>query len=188
MALKTGSYAPANRSEEVLIWGWVTDEDGDKVPDVDNLPDGFIEERDASNNPYYVLVSGKRDTPVRDLYGNAVVLVPGGAVVTQANGQKYTLQPDEFAAYEADHVADSPATPAPAPAPAPAPVPDPAPVPSPTPTPDPTSDPAPSSAPAVDARGFQLSDDGQWAWDGTAWVPAQVDAPPVDPAANAPSD
>lgn len=109
MALKTGHYSPANHDVHVELWPTIKDEDddsptfGEQIADEDNLPEGFVRETEDAGRPYYVLKEGRKVIrhPVTK---EAVNVVPGGAVVTQANGIKYSMTPKEFKAFEAAHV------------------------------------------------------------------------------------
>lgn len=144
--LESGTYVPADTSEEVTVWPTVKDDNGNETPDYDNIPEGFIDEEDATGKDYFVLTDGtKRNRPIRDPAGNAIVLLPGGAAVKRSNGTVYTLTPDELEAYAYEHTLES--SPAPAPDPSPAPQPDPQPAPQPAPTPQPDPQPQPSPQP-----------------------------------------
>lgn len=113
MALTTGRYLPANHHQDVELWPLIPDPDHDEqnpdagepemVADLDNLPDGFVEHQNVDGLTYFYLAEGKRNKPVRDEIGQAIVLVPGGAVVTRANGSKYTLTPQQFRDFERAH-------------------------------------------------------------------------------------
>lgn len=111
MALKSGHYTPANHSVHVQTWPTIedTDEDsptfGEQIGDEDNLPKGFVKEMDSAGRFYYVHGGARRPTR-HPITKTAVVLVPGGAVVTAANGVKHTMTAKEFRAFEAAHVAD----------------------------------------------------------------------------------
>lgn len=134
--MQSGTYRP---KLDVKVTAWpLPDANGDGDPVLDDnggevhdkggnvvkeyaMPDGFT---DLHDNGTGVKVNAKGQ-PVRDVDGEAVTIVPGGAVVEYPDGTVKGLDADEANAFSRAYSLHSDNSPAPTPDPAPAPTADP---------------------------------------------------------------